>query len=394
MHATEIIDKTIGEACQSIHKVRFAALKDATAAASVGRCVSVTALGRAVEAQDEKLGIKRMDRLIGNVNLYGELPIIYGAMTRWLVAPNSRPVILVDWSPIKDDNALQLLTASLPSHGRSLPLYQEVHPESLLGNPDIQQRFLDTLATLLPPGCRPIIVTDGGFKTPWFKAVAAQGWDWLGRVRGTLQLTRPGEDTWIRCTALMRLLKPGKPTYLGNFLLTRANPLPCAVYGLRKLPKRRIHKTRRGLRAQSKASRTNAAREKEPWLIATSLPEGNALTNAVINAYRKRMQIEEGFRDTKSERFGLGLNLAMSRSKERFALLLVIAALASFVAWLFGKIAHGRGLHLRYQANTVTDRLVLSFVYLGMRIARGGGLHVTTEDLRQARISLREAHAF
>jgi hypothetical protein len=121
MHATEIIDKTIGEACQSIHKVRFAALKDATAAASVGRCVSVTALGRAVEAQDEKLGIKRMDRLIGNVNLYGELPIIYGAMTRWLVAPNSRPVILVDWSPIKDDNTLQLLTASLPSHGRSLP---------------------------------------------------------------------------------------------------------------------------------------------------------------------------------------------------------------------------------------------------------------------------------
>ncbi|MFA5530196.1 MAG: hypothetical protein WDA11_05980, partial [Thiohalomonadaceae bacterium] len=55
----------------------------------------------------------------------------------------------------------------------------------------------------------------------------------------------------------------------------------------------------------------------EPWLIATSLPEGNALTNAVINAYRKRMQIEEGFRDTKSERFGLGLNLAMSRSKKR-----------------------------------------------------------------------------
>jgi len=96
MHATEIIDKTIGEACQSIHEVRFAALKDATAAASVGRCVSVTALGRAVEAQDEKLGIKRMDRLIGNVNLYGELPIIYGA----LVALNSCPVIrsLASWS--------------------------------------------------------------------------------------------------------------------------------------------------------------------------------------------------------------------------------------------------------------------------------------------------------
>ena len=83
----------------------------------------------------------------------------------------------------------------------------------------------------------------------------------------------------------------------------------------------------------------------------------------------------------------------MSRSKERFAVLLVIAAPRALWPGCL-EIAHGRGLHLRYQANTVTDRLVLSFAYLGMRIVRGGGLHVTTEDLRQARISLREAHAF
>jgi hypothetical protein len=209
-----------------------------------------------------------------------------------------------------------------------------------------------------------------------------------------IQLTRPDENTWIRCTALGRLLESGKSTYLGQFLLTRSNPLPCAVYGLHKVPKGRVDKTKRGLRALSHVSRKNAASEKEPWLIATSLPEGSTLTSAVIAAYRKRMQIEESFRDAKNERFGLGLNLALSRSKERYAVLLLIAALASFVAWLFGKIAHDRNLHLRYQANTVTDRRVLSFVYLGMRIARRGGIHVTSDELNRARESLREAHAF
>jgi hypothetical protein len=394
MHTTDLIDKTIGASCQPIHKGRINALKDAAAASSVGRHVSVTALGRAVKAKSEKVGIKRMDRLIGNRKLHEEIPTIYGAMAHWRLAPNSHPVILVDWSPVKDDNSLHALSASLPSHGRSLPLYQEVHPESLLGNSDVQRQFLDRLAEILPRGSHPVVVTDGGFKTPWFMAVAAKGWDWLGRVRGTIQLTRPDENTWIRCTTLGRLLKRGKATYLGQFLLTRANPLPCAVYGLHKIPKGRVDKTKRGLRALSHVSRKNADSEKEPWLIATSLPEGGKLTRAVIATYRKRMQIEEGFRDAKNERFGLGLNLALSRSKERYAVLLLIAALASFVAWLFGKIAHDRNLHLRYQANTITGRRVLSFVYLGMRIARGGGMDVTNNDLDRARASLREAHAF
>lgn len=394
MHATEMIDKTIGEACQSIHKLRFVGLKDAASAATSSRCLSVTGLGRVVRAKDEKGGIKRMDRLIGNRNLHEELPAVYQAMAHWRLSKDVRPIILVDWSALKADNSLHLLSASLPSLGRSLPLYEEVHPESLLNNAEVHERFLNTLATIVPAGCRPIVVTDGGFKTPWFHAVAKLGWDWLGRVRGTVKLTRPGEETWIRCTTLMALLESDKPMYLGKFLLTQAKALPCAVYGLKKAPLRRVDRTARGVRALSKKSRVNAAREKEPWLIATSLPEGSQLVDAVIRAYRKRMQIEEAFRDAKDERYGLGLDMAMSKTKERYAVLLLIAALAMFVAWLFGKIAHGRNLHLRYQANTINYRQVLSFVYLGIRIARGGGIPVSQDDLHQARHALREAHAF
>jgi hypothetical protein len=123
MHATEMIDKTIGKACQSIHKVRFVVLKNAAEAATSSRCLSVTGLGRVVRAKDEKVGIKRMDRLMGNCKLHTQLPTVYHAMARWRLNKDVRPNILVDWSTLKTDNSLHLLSASLPSLGQSLPLY-------------------------------------------------------------------------------------------------------------------------------------------------------------------------------------------------------------------------------------------------------------------------------
>lgn len=394
MHATNLIDMTIAGACQSIHKTRFDALKAAVAAATEGRNLSVTGLGRALEGNNEKNGIKRMDRLIGNEHLYSEIPIIYRALATWRLSSQERPVLLVDWSPLKQDNSLHALSATLPSLGRSLPLYQEVHPESDLNGQEVQRRFLERLEWILPPKCQPIIVTDGGFKNPWFRDVAAKGWDWVGRIRGRTLLTRDGENSWIRCTDVALLLEHDQSTYLGQFLLARANPLLCTLHGLRKPPKGRIDKTAHGERAQSQKSRVNAAREKEPWLLATSLPADSSLTGAVISAYRKRMQIEEGFRDTKDERFGLGLDYSRSRSKERYEALLFVAALAVFVSWLIGKTASQRGIHRKFQANTITHRRVLSFVFLGMRIIRKGGLKLTRAEIADARHCLREAHAF
>jgi hypothetical protein len=124
------------------------------------------------------------------------------------------------------------------------------------------------------------------------------------------------------------------------------------------------------------------------------LPADDTLTESVIATYRKRMQIEEGFRDAKDERYGLGLDMSLSKSKARYTVLLLIAALAVFIAWLFGKVAYQRKLHLKYQANTVTHRHVLSFVYFGIRIARGSGIPVAARDIVAARNSLREAHTF
>lgn len=370
MRATELLDTNIGADCQStMHKARYLAVLAGVEAAIAGECVTVTALGRAVAGTaTEKSRIRRMDALVGNKQLWTELDVFYAVMTRWLIGTLLHPLIIVDWSPLTADEKWHVLRASLPMGGRTLTLYEEVHPQENYGAPGVHRQFLENLKRLLLESCRPIIVTDAGFKNPWFRAVEAQGWDWIGRVRGQAQLSREGEDFWLGCKDLGRLLETNKPVYLGEFLLTRSSPLRCHAFGLRKPPKGRIHKTVRGKRAQSSSSREHAASAREPWILVTSLPGGTAILPQVIAAYRKRMQIEEGFRDTKSEYYGLGLERSGTRCCNRFGVLLVLAALALFAIWLVGKVAQMRGLHREYQANTERRRTVLSCIFLGLRV--------------------------
>lgn len=44
--------------------------------------------------------------------------------------------------------------------------------------------------------CYPLIVTDAGFKVPWYKEVEAHGWFWLSRIRGTVQFADIGAENW------------------------------------------------------------------------------------------------------------------------------------------------------------------------------------------------------
>ena len=120
---------------------------------------------------------------------------------------------------------------------------------------------------------------------------------------------------------------------------------------------------------RSSHSKKNAAREKEPWLLATSLPVTSTLAKKVVKIYRTRMQIEEAFRDTKSIHYGLGYELGGTKCPKRLQILLLIAALAGLVLWILGTIAKTSGQERDYQANTVRKRDVLSVIYVGLRIA-------------------------
>ena len=90
--------------------------------------------------------------------------------------------------------------------------------------------------------------------------------------------------------------------------------------------------------------------------------------NQVVTIYKTRMQIEEAFRDLKSTAYGFGMEHTLSYKPRRILILLMIAMLAFFIAYITGKIAEQKKLHLQFQASSIKNKRILSFVYLGRRI--------------------------
>jgi len=164
------------------------------------------------------------------------------------------------WSDLKADQSLHLLRASVPVGGRSLTLYEEVDPQKLLGNRVRLHRFLQTLATFLPPGVEPIIVADSGFRIPFFREVERLGWRWVGRVRGR-DYVRLGK-TWINYKSLFKKATT-KAHCLGLGSWVKGDPF-AAILVLVRLPKHgRTDKTASGRKARSKKSRKAAQNQRD-----------------------------------------------------------------------------------------------------------------------------------
>ena len=109
---------------------------------------------------------------------------------------------------------------------------------------------------------------------------------------------------------------------------------------------------------------------KEPWLLVTSLPQASDNPNHIVNIYRQRMRIEENFRDTKCPHYGLGLKDSLTRTPERMAVLLLIAAITTFTAWLSGISIIQLGRATDFQAHSAKFTTSLSIVYLGREVIK------------------------
>ncbi len=59
-----------------------------------------------------------------------------------------------------------------------------------------------------------------------------------------------------------------------------------------------------------------------------------------------------------------------SHSAGRLLVLSLLATLVSIVMWLLGYHAENKGLHLRYQANSLKSRRVISYLTLAENILR------------------------
>ena len=123
---------------------------------------------------------------------------------------------------------------------------------------------------------------------------------------------------------------------------------------------------RYGSAKRSKSSLKHSKSATAPWLLATHLPTHRTLSKQVVVIYRQRMQIEEGFRDMKSTRFGLGFEQNKSTTKSRLTILVLLTTLGSVILILSGMVLFISGKTQRFKANTEA-RQTLSFHTLGQR---------------------------
>lgn len=349
-----------------LHAARLHALMAAVGAGLTGASVSITALGRAVSGcAYPKHKIKRLDRLVGNRHLKSDRLALYGAMTQFLLKSLPLPLIIIDWSPLTDDQSQQLLRAALPVGGRAISLYEEVHPDSKLGNRQVQHQFLARLQQVLPAHVKPIIVADSGFRTPFFREVERLNWHWLGRIRNRdfIAFTDHPDD-WQPAKSLYAKATR-KAKHLGSARWVRSNPLSGQLVTFYRPAQGRKQLTVQKRPAKSTQSLKQAKREKEPWLLAVS-PSLEAYSAVrVVNYYRTRMQIDEGFRDTKSTHYGLDLANDSRIQAERRANLLLIAALIIFALWLVGLSLKGSAIERQIKVNSGSKRSPYSVIFLG-----------------------------
>ena len=385
MRAVKILQQSIAPLLSFVHAKRLAAVFWAVQTLLLGNRLSLTGIGRAKKSRGKddhgvKHSIKRVDRLLGNEKLHGEMLLFFYAIASILIGGKQRPVILVDWTDAGLEHVA--LVAALPTDGRALTIYAEVHPMKKVGNPAVQKHFLRKLHAILPTECRPIIVTDAGFQNAWFREIFSWGWDFVGRIRGSVMARPENGSRWRHIKELF-----GRAVFkardLGFWSIAKYNPVGLRLVAIKK---RCIRTTIHG----GTAARKGRKRAMEPWLLATSLAD--ATPKKIVDVYAARMQIEETFRDAKNHRFGWSFEDSRSTTCERILVLLLIAVMGMLAVTLLGQAAERRGDHLDYQANrTRRKRRVLSLFFLGKNIiCVGDSDRYSLSELRGSLQEIRE----
>jgi len=357
MHAVDIVSGFIETHLLALHGARRRVLSMLVCAAMSGQCVSLTRLSRALLGRGcLKAALKRVDRWIGYRCIEQEAQIVGQQLLAQLCKAGLPLVIAVDWSAVGPGGKFVELRAAVTrlGMGRALTVYQQVYALKKLGNARVERALLEALHAWIGPDIEVTVVTDAGFRRPWFAQVERLDWSWIGRIRTGVNVSRDGINWqgaghWFEHAT-------GKARRWSRCYLSKQAPWLCDMV----LYKSRM-RGRKAYRCPGHGSTPKAAREAraaahEPWLLAHSLKLSQYRANEIVAMYARRMQIEECFRDTKSAVYGMAMEIGRSRSELRLHALLLIATVAAFLLWHIGQLAEAEGLHRRFKATTRVAR--------------------------------------
>lgn len=347
MHAFQIIQAFLTAQCPTMHAKRRHCLARVAATAAQAGLGMVKLARKLPSATHVRYRIKCCDRLLSNQHLARERPMLYRALARQILPAHGKVAIVVDWSVLRDDGSAQLLRAAAVLQGRAFVLYDEVHPPERLASPAVHRSFMATLRDILPPGCQPVIVTDAGFRAPWFKMLNELGFAWIGRIRNRDMVCAQQGDDWQGCKSLYAKAV-AQARDLGAFNYTRSNPTRCRLVLARRPPKNRHAKSKAGNAKRSSHNQKISQAQREPWLLAAAPQLASLSASQIVDIYAGRMQIEQTFRDLKNTQWGMGLRSSQTRVPQRLACLLLIGALLTYALWLIGLAARAAGFDAGY----------------------------------------------
>jgi hypothetical protein len=316
--------------------------------------------------------IKMVWRFLKNPRITESMTEIYKSLAHEILSSLDELIIAVDWSGCCGKEN-QLLRASLLFEGRSIVIYNEIHPEKNSTNFKVHAQFLKRLKDIIPINKKVTLVTDAGFKTPWFHSVSQQGWFYVGRVRGLIHCALDGQP-WANVSSLFSQVKRGDTLNLGWGMLGEKSKTPtrgCFIAHFSEKKRRKIMKIR-----YPDANKKLAQMNSEPWILITNLhqhPRWKTYSKAhfarfCTNVYSKRMQIEQNFRDDKSTVSGLRWRFSRTRCPKKISVLILIASVTTLILWMIGFAAEKKNIHHDFQANTVKTHRVISWVYLAKQI--------------------------
>jgi len=374
-----------------MHASRWQALRDVSDAAVDGASLSLTGLAlRTIRQTALRHRVKCVDRLLGNAHLSIERQALYAALARRWLSGLPQLLIVVDWSSLTADMHWHWLRASVVVEGRSLTLYEEVHPRAHLANLQVHRRFIDRLALILPPSTLPpIILTDAGFRNPWFRLITQRGWYWIGRIRNRDFVRQGAQAPWFPAKQLYRRAS-AQAQDLGAHETVRNNPLACRLVLIKNLPKGRKCRYASGKQKHGTPMRKIALRNREPWLLTCTRQLDHLSAQSIVKLYAQRMRIEQQFRDTKNVALGMGLSHNRSAGARRLQALLLIAHIAQLVLRLIGEAGKARQLELRLMNTGRKDRAEISVMTLARRLISHPVLLRQLGDPWQHLLTLRE----
>lgn len=348
----------------SFNNARMKTLMSCSDALISGNKLTLTEIGRNLSGTAHvKHKIKRVDRFLKNKHLNNERIAIYQALAQPIISSLSTLAIAVDWSGACG-HEYHLLRASLLVDGRSIVIYNMIVEQQHLDTQATNNLFLNELQDVIGKHPSVYIVTDGGFLTPWYSQVRSLGWHMIGRLRGTMKCKRENQSQWQTLKQL-RVGANDIPQPLGKSRLTQHSPTACDAFLHLYYGK---NKGRKGSSRFTKDTKMYENLAKEPWLLATS--DERLTSQQVVDLYSKRMQIEQNFRDDKSLQYGFSWRFSKSTGINRMSILCLIASLASIALWFVGHEAERRNWHTKFQANTIKNRRVLSFLTLAKQVIK------------------------